>query len=1730
MTALSHGLKGVTSTGLAALICIALAGCPAVAPSDEQTARSSPDLQVTSPAVSDSGPAVDARFTLSATVRNAGDGASEATTLRYYRSTDAAITRSDTEVGTDAVAALAASGNGGESVELVAPSTPGRYYYGACVDAVRAETDATDNCSTSVKVTVQATVTKPQDRRDQQDLVVMSPSVSDSAPAAGTQFTLSVAVSNAGGEAAAATAVRYYQSADATITTSDTEVGTEAMAELAATGTRSQSVELVAPSTPGTYHYGACVDAVADESDTTNNCSASVPVTVPEPEHPELVVTSPSVSDSGPAAGAEFTLSVTVRNAGGGPAAATAVRYYQSADATITTSDTEVGTGAVAELAATGTRSQSVELVAPSTPGTYHYGACVDAVADESDMTNNCSASVPVTVPEPEHPELVVTLPSVSDRRPVTGTSFRLSATVRNDGDGTAAATTLRYYRSTDATITTSDTEVGTGAVAELAPSGSGSQSVDLVAPSTQGTYYYGACVDAVADESDRTNNCSPSVEVSVQVTVTEPQGYPDLMVTSRSVSDRRPVTGTSFRLSATVSNDGDGTAAATTLRYYRSTDATITTSDTEVGTNAIAGLGAEGSSSGSVDVTAPATARAYYYGACVDAVTDESDTTNNCSASVKVDVEEPKYPDLEVGTPTVDDTSPQTGATITLSATVNNAGDGESAAATLRYYRSTDATITTSDTSVGTDSVGALAASGSSAASISLTAPATAGAYYYGACVDAVSDESDTTDNCSTSVQVDVEEPKYPDLEVGTPTVDDASPQTGATFTLSATVSNAGAARSAAATLRYYRSMDATVTTSDTPVGTDSVGALAASGTSAESISLTAPATAGAYYYGACVDAVTDESDRTNNCSASVKVDVEEPKYPDLEVGTPTVDDTSPETGATLTLSATVSNAGDARSAAATLRYYRSMDATITTSDTPVGTDSVGALAASGSSAESISLTAPATAGAYHYGACVDAVSDESDTTDNCSTSVQVDVEEPKYPDLEVGTPTVDDTSPQTGATFTLSATVSNAGDGESAAATLRYYRSTDATITTSDAQVGTDSVGALAASGSSAESISVTAPATAGAYHYGACVDAVSDESDTTDNCSTSVQVDVEEPKYPDLEVGTPTVDDTSPQTGATFTLSATVSNAGDGESAATTLRYYRSTDATITTSDAQVGTDSVGALAASGTSAESISLTAPATAGAYHYGACVDGVTGESDTTNNCSSSVAVTVTDAAEESDSSALALASLQVSGGASTMYPDFAGDILHYALACEDPDTIQVSARSARSGARLTLLRAAAGDNQTAIGTLDVQVTVDDDHDLAIELTDDGESVTYVVHCTPTDFPGITVLHKTDQVAGGLIFATPRRPGTDPAVSYLAILDNNGVPRFQRPAPSGYEVRNFRRHPDGTHSIFVQGRGQNTDKRVELLNAQFETTTTVRVVAPLTDTDEHDFVIVRGGTGAGNYLLVSRDLQSRDLSAYGLSTSYTVRDSVIQEITPEGTQVFIWNSWDHRAVMQIGNDCNLNNPIGDYAHINSLQVVDGDIIASFRHCDQVLRIDRSGGTGAVEWKLGGTAPPEGSATEHLEVVGDPAGEFCSQHHATVTDSGSIVLFDNGVYCLGPRKRQPKFTRVVEYDISSGTEARYLRSFALPEGNGYVVTQGGATVVGSGAAVRWLIAWGGARRGRDGSAPDRIDVSEVDPATGTAHLHLEMSRGSNRYQTYRVYRYAEADVTIPLDVP
>ena len=113
-------------------------------------------------------------------------------------------------------------------------------------------------------------------------------------------------------------------------------------------------------------------------------------------------------------------------------------------------------------------------------------------------------------------PDLVVDQLTVGNSSPMTDQAFMLNATVRNQGTGTSGITILNYYRSTDSTVTSSDTEVGTDRVSALDPSGSSTESVLTFAPSTPGTYYYGTCVNSVSDESDTASNCSAAVAATV--------------------------------------------------------------------------------------------------------------------------------------------------------------------------------------------------------------------------------------------------------------------------------------------------------------------------------------------------------------------------------------------------------------------------------------------------------------------------------------------------------------------------------------------------------------------------------------------------------------------------------------------------------------------------------------------------------------------------------------------------------------------------------------------------------------------------------------------------------------------------------------------------------------------------------------------------------------------------------------------------------------------------------------------------------------------------------------------------------------------------------------------------------------------------------------------------------------------------------------------------------------
>ncbi len=113
-------------------------------------------------------------------------------------------------------------------------------------------------------------------------------------------------------------------------------------------------------------------------------------------------------------------------------------------------------------------------------------------------------------------PDLIVTAAAVSNAAPRTNQSFTVSATVRNQGNASAGATTLRYFRSPDSTITTGDTQIATDAVAGLSQNGTSPESA-TVSIDTTGTFWVGACVDSVSGETPTTNNCSTGVQVTVK-------------------------------------------------------------------------------------------------------------------------------------------------------------------------------------------------------------------------------------------------------------------------------------------------------------------------------------------------------------------------------------------------------------------------------------------------------------------------------------------------------------------------------------------------------------------------------------------------------------------------------------------------------------------------------------------------------------------------------------------------------------------------------------------------------------------------------------------------------------------------------------------------------------------------------------------------------------------------------------------------------------------------------------------------------------------------------------------------------------------------------------------------------------------------------------------------------------------------------------------------------------
>lgn len=151
------------------------------------------------------------------------------------------------------------------------------------------------------------------------------------------------------------------------------------------------------------------------------------------------------------------------------------------------------------------TSSTGVISGTPTTAGTPSFTV---RVTDANNATATKDLSIAIVVPM--RPDLIVTVVS----GPTSGTRGRkvtVNATAKNQGQASAGASTLSFYLSADATITTADKKLSDVSVTSLAVGASKAVSSSVTLPTSlaKGTYYVGAIADraAVVLESDENNN-----------------------------------------------------------------------------------------------------------------------------------------------------------------------------------------------------------------------------------------------------------------------------------------------------------------------------------------------------------------------------------------------------------------------------------------------------------------------------------------------------------------------------------------------------------------------------------------------------------------------------------------------------------------------------------------------------------------------------------------------------------------------------------------------------------------------------------------------------------------------------------------------------------------------------------------------------------------------------------------------------------------------------------------------------------------------------------------------------------------------------------------------------------------------------------------------------------------------------------------------------------------------
>ena len=388
--------------------------------------------------------------------------------------------------------------------------------------------------------------------------------------------------------------------------------------------------------------------------------------------------------------------------------------------------------------------------------------------------------------------------------------------------------------------------------------------------------------------------------------------------------------------------------------------------------------------------------------------------------------------------------------------------------------------------------------------------------------------------------------------------------------------------------------------------------------------------------------------------------------------------------------------------------------------------------------------------------------------------------------------------------------------------------------------------------------------------------------------------------------------------------------------------------------------------------------------------------------------------------------------------------------------------------------------------------------TLEASADAPVQITDKrtGAKADYTLRARPADHPRFTVGVVNNPAAGDL-YLSPFDP-TGVAAPYAYLVANAGMLKYYYRNRRGQEIHDFKKTViagGATRYSFYDTAAQ----AVRVMDGNFNLLANVAAL-PFPDGNTyavnlHDHVVL-----GDNHVIVGVDAAKTVSNIPALpGQPLVVSGAGLQEIQ-NGVAVFTWLSTDHPelyACSTAGNGYAQNNG-ADYAHWDSVAVDgDGHWIASFRHLDAVLKINRS--TGAIAWILGGPCDQFGlTATQ----------KFARQHHARRAPDGRLTLFDNG--------SAPALSRALAFNLDEVGKTLVTTNAALP---GFSVLSKDARASVNLGSAQWL-SGGKALVGWGMYAGAANDVSEFDTATGTTSLRitLQPSPYSNGYFSYRAQKF------------